>query len=165
MNLSGIPELQKPRLYFAAPLFSDAERRFNEELVAELRLFFDVYLPQQDGGLLVNMVANGVQPKAAANVVFNLDVIEVKKCTVLLIILDGRTVDEGAAFELGYAYALGKRCIGLQTDPRRMILAANNPMIDCALEHVFTNVSALLAWARAAVDVPQRVMHVGEPNC
>lgn len=149
MNFTLANRIVKPRLYFAAPLFSDAERKFNEDLAAELRSFFDVYLPQQDGGLLVNMVAEGVDAQVAAKVVFNLDVVEVKKCSVLLIVLDGRTVDEGAAFELGHAYALGKLCVGLQTDPRRMLISGNNPMIDRALEHIFTDLSALLEWAES----------------
>jgi nucleoside 2-deoxyribosyltransferase len=137
----------KPRLYFAAPLFSHAERQFNAVLASELRAAFDVYLPQKDGGLASEMVKQGVQPATAFITVFNLDVIEVRKCDVLLIILDGRTIDEGAAFELGYASALGKLCIGLQTDPRRLIASRNNPMIDCALQHTFEDTPSLLRWA------------------
>jgi nucleoside 2-deoxyribosyltransferase len=38
------------RLYFAAPLFSEAERAFNEELTARIEaLGYDVFLPQRDG--------------------------------------------------------------------------------------------------------------------
>src|SRR5581483_2128791 len=139
----------KPRLYFAAPLFSHAEKEFNTKLADELRKIFDVFLPQQDGGLVSEMVKRGVQPANAFASMFNLDVIELKKCDVLLIILDGRTIDEGAAFELGYASALGKVCVGLQTDPRRLIASRNNPMIDCALHHIFDDTPSLLNWANA----------------
>jgi nucleoside 2-deoxyribosyltransferase len=134
-------------LYFAAPLFSHAERQFNSILASELSAVFDVYLPQEGGGLASEMIKQGVRPATAFKTVYNLDVIEVRKCDVLLIILDGRTIDEGAAFELGYASALGKLCIGLQTDPRRLIASRNNPMIDCALQHVFQDTSSLLSWA------------------
>jgi nucleoside 2-deoxyribosyltransferase len=64
-----------------------------------------------------------------------------------LIILDGRAIDEGAAFELGFATAFGKLCVGLQTDPRRLIASRNNPMIDCALQHIFEDAPSLLRWA------------------
>jgi nucleoside 2-deoxyribosyltransferase len=141
----------KARLYFAAPLFSDAERSFNEQIAAEMRTYFEVYLPQEDGGLMVDMIADGVAPARAAETVFRLDTIAIKKCEVLLIVLDGRAIDEGAAFELGYAYAQGKCCVGLQTDPRRLLLTGNNPMIDCAVSEVFLSVTDLLAWARAFV--------------
>jgi nucleoside 2-deoxyribosyltransferase len=143
-NLNCLP---KPRLYFAAPLFSHAEREFNVKVAEKLREKFDVYLPQQDGGLVSEMIRGGVEPRRAFSAMFNLDVIEIKKCDVLLIILDGRTIDEGAAFELGYASALGKVCVGLQTDPRRLIASRNNPMIDCALHHIFDDMPSLLGWA------------------
>lgn len=145
--MSTSNQFAKPRLYFAAPLFSHAERQFNATLALQLRSTFDVYLPQEDGGLVAEMVKTGVDAMQAFVTVFNLDVIEVRKCDVLLIVLDGRTIDEGAAFELGYANALGKLCIGLQTDPRRLIASRNNPMVDCALERIFEDTSSLLAWA------------------
>ncbi len=55
----------KPTLYFAAPLFSDAERTFNVQVVSQLSPFFDVYLPQEHGGLLVDMVDKGMDPNHA----------------------------------------------------------------------------------------------------
>jgi nucleoside 2-deoxyribosyltransferase len=66
---------------------------------------------------------------------------------VLLIVLDGRTVNEGASFELGVAYALEKTCLGLQTDPRRLLPIGNNPMIDAALSQVFASIHELICWA------------------
>lgn len=63
--------------------------------------------------------------------------------------MDGRVVDEGASVELGVAYALGKECIGLQTDVRRLVMGRNNPMIDCALNAVFTSEASLLKWVAA----------------
>src|SRR5689334_12592978 len=48
---------KKQKLYFAAPLFSDMERRFNIELAEQLEQFFDVFLPQRDGGLMATMIS------------------------------------------------------------------------------------------------------------
>lgn len=108
-----------------------------------------MYLPQEDGGLLVDMIDRGIDPEEAANQVFNLDIAALKACDVILVVLDGRSVDEGAAFELGCAYILGKRCYGLQTDPRRLLKTGNNPMLDCALQQVFVSLDDLYEWARS----------------
>jgi nucleoside 2-deoxyribosyltransferase len=139
----------KAKLYFAAPLFSDAERSFNKSIVNELQQYFDVYLPQEDGCLMAELIADGIQPATAAKTVFSLDMIAIDRCEALLIVLDGRAVDEGAAFELGCAHSRGKLCVGLQTDPRRILTNRNNPMIDCALSEVFHDVNALFDWARS----------------
>lgn len=139
----------KPVLYLAAPLFSEAERCFNERLKRRLAPCFDVYLPQEDGGLMVDMIAEGVAPGDAAQRVFVMDVDALETCDVLLIVLDGRAVDEGAAFELGFAFARGKACYGLRTDPRQLLATGNNPMIESPLKQTFSRVSDLVSWAEA----------------
>jgi nucleoside 2-deoxyribosyltransferase len=62
--------------------------------------------------------------------------------------MDGRVIDEGASFELGYAYSRGKVCIGLKTDVRRLLAIGDNPMIECALRAVFGSVEGVLAWIK-----------------
>lgn len=136
-----------PLIYFAAPLFSEAELSFNIRLASILEPKIDVYLPQRDGGRLVDLIAKGVTPKDAYTSIFERDVEALRECDALLIVLDGRTIDEGAAFELGLAYAMGKPCVGYQSDPRRLLPAGNNPMIACALRQVFENSEALAEWA------------------
>ena len=140
--------MTRQRLYLAGPLFSAAERDFNERLRNALVDHFEVYLPQEDGGLLVDMVAEGVSMAEATRRVFRMDVAALDWCDCLLITLDGRCIDEGASFELGYAFAKGKRCIALQTDPRRLMLGGNNPMIDASVEATFHSFDELLDWAR-----------------
>src|SRR5665213_3356795 len=101
--------MAKKRLYMAGPLFSQAEREYNKRLKCILEPYFNVFLPQEDGCLFVNLVANGASIADAAKQIFRCDVQAVEESDFLLIILDGRTVDEGAAFELGIAYAKGKK--------------------------------------------------------
>jgi nucleoside 2-deoxyribosyltransferase len=137
----------KRRLYFAAPLFSEAERRFNSQAAAALGDAFQVYLPQEDGGLIVDLVRAGRPETEARRLIFGRDIAAIRNSDIVLIVLDGRSVDEGASFELGFAYALGKRCVGLQTDPRRLLPTGNNPMIDGALECVLPNIEAVVSWA------------------
>ena len=133
----------KPRLYIAAPLFSDAERAFNLSLKNSLAGTFDVFLPQEDGHLLNELLRNGLSPEQASKQIFDADVAAVLESDILLIVLDGRTVDEGACFELGVAYQAGKMCYGLQTDPRRLLPTGNNPMIEQSLVKIFGSVAEL----------------------
>lgn len=141
--------MSKPKLYLAGPLFSEAERGFNKTLKATLRSWFEVYLPQEDGFLITELLDEGFSAEAAKAEIFKRDVTEVRNCDVLLILMDGRSIDEGASFELGLAFALEKTCVGLQTDFRRLASFGNNPMIDCALTHLFLDTEALIEWAES----------------
>jgi hypothetical protein len=78
--------------------------------------------------------------------IFQQDVDAIAACDVLVIVLDGRTVDEGASFELGYAFALGKVCVGIKTDPRMLLPIGDNPMIEVPLRRIFREESDLIDW-------------------
>jgi len=134
------------RIYLAGPLFNDAERTFNVALASQLEQCAEVYLPQRDGGLMSDMLRSGVSSDVAASRVFRGDMEAIRQADYLVAILDGRAIDEGVAFELGIAFAYGKRCVGLQTDSRRLASWGNNPMITGALETVFDDVDGLLKW-------------------
>lgn len=136
------------RVYLAGPLFSEAEQTFNLQLAAELEKSVDVYLPQRDGGLMSDMMAAGISSDVAALRVFRRDMDAIRQANCLIAILDGRAVDEGVAFELGIAFSHVKRCVGLQTDSRRLAAWGNNPMITGALENVFESVDDLVAWVK-----------------
>lgn len=138
----------RPLVYLAAPLFSESELSFNLKLAKVLEQFLDVYLPQRDGGKLVDLVAQGVAVKEAYKSIFERDLEALRESDALLIVLDGRSIDEGAVFELGVAFSTGKRCVGLQTDPRRLLPLGNNPMIECALERVLPNTLEMSRWAK-----------------
>lgn len=135
-------------LYFAAPLFSDAERAFNAELCERLEKHVDVFLPQRDGFLLSNLLREGASVDVATAKVFECDVAAVTNADGLLMVLDGRGVDEGAAFELGLAFSQGKKCVGLQTDVRRLFAVGNNPMLTGAISEIFKQTSDLVDWTR-----------------
>lgn len=142
---------ERQNIYLAGPLFSEAERRFNTKLKGLLEQYVDVYLPQEDGGLLVQMISKGMPVELAMREVFHADMTALHNCDAFIIIY-GRTVDEGAAFELGCVYTLGKPCYGLKIDPQRLPQHCDNPMIRVALRGVFTDVSGLVSWAKAFAD-------------
>jgi len=137
----------KLKMYIASPLFNKVELEFNLKLKNILSKYFDIYLPQEDCGLMNEMIKNGMNPSKAAQKVFTEDILAIKNCDLLLIVMDGRCIDEGASFELGFAFANNKKCIGLQTDIRRLVGSKNNPMIDCALFEIFNNIDDVCKWA------------------
>jgi nucleoside 2-deoxyribosyltransferase len=94
------------RLYFAGPLFSAAERDWNEDFAVALRNGgHEVFLPQdKEVGL-------------DAARIFRTDVGGIDWADALLAIMDGPDPDAGTAWEVGYAY--GKKPIVLvRTDFR-----------------------------------------------
>lgn len=105
--------------------------------------YASVYLPQKDGKLLLELVENGLTLKAATREVVKKDIEAINKSDLLIAVLDGRTVEEGTAFEIGYAFALGLKCMGFQTDSRREISCINNPMIETACNPVFQDLKEL----------------------
>ena len=132
------------KIYIAAPMFSQAELAFNE-IVANMleQNGFDVFLPQRSGYKLVELMKN-MPPTEARKKIFTKDINEVKNADILVIILDGRTIDEGACVELGVGYASGKLCYGLKTDPRTMMNGQINPMISECLQSTFNSLDELV---------------------
>ena len=138
------------KIYIAGPLFNDAEKTFNTKIDALLReCGHETYLPQRDGGIVAEMpdFIDGV-PKGTW--VFRKDLQNLAGTDVFLLLMDGRVPDEGACVALGYCCALGKRCIGYQTDVRRAYDGQNNIMLTGALETVLHNEEELREFFRTA---------------
>jgi nucleoside 2-deoxyribosyltransferase len=144
----------RPSVYLASPLFSEVERNRNRDLAARLSACADVYLPQEDGLLLVELVGKGMPVAEAKRRIFDNDISAIDHCDVLVIVMDGRTIDEGACVELGYAYATGKVCVGLKTDVRSLLPIGDNPMVECALRRVFRGEKDLIDWLSEAAWKP-----------
>ena len=132
-------------VYIAAPLFNKMEKNFNQhidELVVAQG--FKTFLPQRDGGSISELIKQGGNPEELSDYIFNLDVKAVNDCDIILFLFDGRVPDEGACFELGMAYALGKECIGFKTDIRSFADGFDNLMLRKSLSALFTNEDALV---------------------
>ena len=123
------------RIYVAGPLFSEAEKQYNEYLSKCLEdMGFETFLPQRDGYELSELLANGDSESVAMGKIFKRDISEIQKSDIVVFVMDGRVPDDGACVEIGYAYAMGKECIGLKTDPRTLMSDLDNPMILGALK-------------------------------
>ncbi len=139
---------QRKMIYLAGPLFSLCEKTENVRLSRALEKWCNVFLPQRDGELVPHLIQQGLSRDDAYRVVFQRDLAALRACDAIVINLDGRVVDEGAAFELGVAHALGKYCVGYRTDPRVLLPWGLNPMITVPLSETFTCIETLEGWAR-----------------
>jgi nucleoside 2-deoxyribosyltransferase len=138
--------MTKNIIYFAAPLFSKAERNFNENLTSKIESFdFKVFLPQRDSAELDKSPFNGMTQAESNKAIFDLDIRQVLSCDIFISVLDGRVPDEGACFELGIAYNQNKHIIGLDTYMRASFIDSKlNAMIEGAFGKIFTSEKELI---------------------
>jgi nucleoside 2-deoxyribosyltransferase/predicted secreted protein len=154
--LKGFPEIvamdvttfSRYRVYLAAPLFSEAERSYNRSIEELLRKnFFEVYLPQQAGD------DSEIRGKEEQQLIFLKNLKALENADIIVAIIDGADADSGTAWEMGYAFALGKKVIGLRTDFRR---SGNYEKVNFMLEEsaiVVTNTSQLLEEIKSPLRV------------
>ncbi|HUO50466.1 MAG TPA: nucleoside 2-deoxyribosyltransferase [Candidatus Paceibacterota bacterium] len=125
------------KVYIAAPLFNESELERNRGMRDFVRgLGFETYLPQEDGGIAFDLIKSGARLQETRKRIFENDMEQVKTCDIFLCILDGRVPDEGLCIELGYAYALGKTCVGYLTDKRSLDEYGINLMIEGCLPDI-----------------------------
>lgn len=95
-------------VYIAAPLFSVAERAFNEELATRLRAKgILVFLPQRECANLDN-----------SHEIYQVCRKGVRDSCMVIAVLDGADAEAGTAWECGLAAGLHKSIVGLRTDFR-----------------------------------------------
>jgi nucleoside 2-deoxyribosyltransferase len=139
-------------IYFAGPLFSEAERRFNLGLTQRLEAVgFEVFLPQRDGVERDIPPYDAMTPDERRQAMFRLDRSRILDSEVFLFVLDGRVPDEGACVELGIAHCQKylrngeKLLLGLHTDTRAAFVGARlNPMVRVPLDYVVDEEQTLL---------------------
>lgn len=126
--------MNQKRVYIAGPLFSAAEREYNNILNSFLeKAGFSTFLPQRDGYELCKF-GRDCDPDKASACIFAYDLEQLKNADILVLVMDGRVPDEGACVEVGMAFAWGKECYGLKTDCRTLMDSQDNPMILGALQ-------------------------------
>jgi nucleoside 2-deoxyribosyltransferase len=98
-------------IYWANALFSEADRRFNDDCAKRLRAAgYTVFLPQE---------TSMTYDKAPTNAeIFRVDTTEIQSADILVACIDQFPIDSGVACEIGIAHAFGIPIIGLYTDIR-----------------------------------------------
>ena len=122
------------KIYFANALFSQADINYNDQLAAQIRNLspqIELYLPQENNDI------NDKQAYADSKMIAQADTAKLLASDLVIAILDGNTIDNGVASEIGVAYAQKIPIIGLYTDTRQQG-AGNQQKLD-ALSQVAEN--------------------------
>jgi nucleoside 2-deoxyribosyltransferase len=94
---------------------SEAERVFNNSVARFLRNhLFEVHLPQEAGD------DSAIRDIREQERLFSFNKTALEDSDFIVAIIDGADADSGTAWEMGYAFALGKPVIAVRTDFRRV---------------------------------------------
>ena len=122
-------------IYIAGPLFSFAERNFNESMVNNLRKF----MPKTDF-LLPQVYAERISGQNKfMEKMFKYCLTSIGKVDAVLCILDGPDVDSGTCIEIGYAYANKKPILGVRNDFRN----SEHKGVNLMVSHICTEMLRL----------------------
>lgn len=123
---------KKLKIFIAAPLFNEMERERNLKIKSYIQgLGYDTFLAQDDVGLSYDLIESQEKKSSIRKKIFTDDVDGLKNSDIILLLLNGRTPDEGACIEVGMGWILNKPCIAFKTDNRAMDEHGdNNIMID-----------------------------------
>jgi nucleoside 2-deoxyribosyltransferase len=133
------------KIYLAGPLFTDAERRWHQTAKAKLTAAgLEVVWP----GELLTDARIKAAGQGAPSLIFKTCKDALDKCDRVVALLDGVQVDDGTAWEIGYAYAEGKPIYGIRTDTRiagETGFSRVNGMIEGCLSGLVGTVPELIA--------------------
>lgn len=104
------------KVYYAAPLFSEMELRYNEYLAGKIKETYpelDIYIPQEQGDI------NDKNAYADSIMIAKYDTDALLASDLMVAVLDGATIDVGVATEIGVAYQAGIPIVALYSDSRQ----------------------------------------------
>jgi nucleoside 2-deoxyribosyltransferase len=112
------------RAYIAGPLFNEGERWWDEQIDAVARRAgLETFLPHRDG--------QEAAKHGDTLEIFREDVAAIEWADMVIANLNGAAIDDGTAWEMGYAYARGKHIVGVYTDMR---LSFRDQIVNLMLE-------------------------------
>jgi nucleoside 2-deoxyribosyltransferase len=135
---------QTMNLYLAGPLFTDAERAWL--LAAKGQLQQNGWLVTWPGELL-NAREIAAAGSGAPGMIFSACLETLETCEIVVALLDGAQVDDGTAWEIGYAFARGTPVYGVRTDSRHAgetAYSQTNAMIEGCLSGFARSLRELL---------------------
>lgn len=145
-------------VYLAGPVFTLAERRFNEELAVELERLspsLQVFLPQRYDKEFHD--AADFSQRMFMALMGALD-----RCDVVLAVLDGPDADSGTSFEMGFARGRGKKVVGVRTDFRGGEDQGLNLMLSNACSELVAEPSTTTSLTRLAERIAS-LLEASEP--
>lgn len=145
MLMAALKNAQPPggdmRIYLAGPLFTEAEQNWHRAFKKELEeAGYQVVWPYEllDQEEVARLGAN------AHLHIFQEDKRALEGSDIVVALLDGPQVDDGTAWEIGYAYALEKPVFGIRTDFRN-----GGDTADCPANAMIAASCVLIATSRA----------------
>jgi nucleoside 2-deoxyribosyltransferase len=138
-------------IYFAGPLFTDAERAWNLEAARVLRAGLPeatLLLPQE------LCAAFDAVPGSAPDFarIFATCLEHLLRADVVVAVLDGADADSGTSWEAGHAYARGVPVVGVRTDWRPAEDGSANCMLSRSCVSIVRALPELPAAVRAALS-------------
>ncbi len=137
------------KIYQAGPLFSDAERAWHRQLRTRLEdCGFTVIWP----GDLISAADVQAWGNDAARRIMETDRDALLSCDAVVALLDGPQVDDGTAWEIGFACAREIPVIGIRTDFRQggdTGTGLVNAMIEGSCQTIVRSVKKLVPALRA----------------
>ena len=130
------------RIYQAGPLFSEADRKWHQNLKAMLAAAGHEPIWPGD---LVSQADVARWGKDAVRQIMETDRAALDSCDLVLALLDGAQVDDGTAWEIGYAFARNIPIIGIRTDFRQAGETAGsrvNAMIEASCVKIVRSAAA-----------------------
>lgn len=103
-------------IYFAAPLFSESEILYNQQLGNKIRKSYPevtLFMPQESDDI------NDKNAYADSKMIAKLDTEAILKSDLVIAVMDGLVIDPGVASEIGVAYQADIPIIGIYSDSRQ----------------------------------------------
>ncbi len=123
------------KIYFAGPLFSEAERHWIRATISKIESIAtqrgtknDIIFPYD---LITQSEIDHLGPKAKSEI-FSCCKSHLDDADMMIALLDGPQVDDGTAWEIGYFFARKspeQKIIGIRTDFRRAELGCRHPWL------------------------------------
>ena len=149
------------KVYFASPLFSNMELRYNAWVVSMIRAAYkdlEVYVPQEQGDI------NDKSQYANSLMIAKPDTEALLASDILIAVLDGLIIDPGVASEIGVAYQAGIPIIGLYTDSRQQgfdvkeKIAALSEIAESQFSYVNLYTTGLIKLNGVIVDTEEKMI-------
>ena len=139
-------------IYLAASQLSEVEVHVNQQLAMTLeRWGYRVFLPQRDRTGHNGVTYDTTTPEERRKALFHIDKTKILEADIFLLVLNGRTPDEGVCVELGLAHAYKelrqhkKVLIGFSADAKAGTPQSKlHPMLRVPLDRIVDSEDELL---------------------
>jgi nucleoside 2-deoxyribosyltransferase len=135
------------KIYLSGPLFSRGEIAWGECVKR--------FLEDRLDGVPIIWPHEIVPCLALPRQIFQANLQALNECDIMVAMLDGPSVDDGTAWEMGYFFLQGKKILGIRTDFRRAGETDNsrvNLMIECSCQGIASGLEELAMHLKRLLD-------------